>query len=193
MLHSEVFGYLQPSSFASLCSLYIYTHSYIHYDRHVLETWTGEGHNLSNSCRRKSSFRPHSLQSSFINRREAKTSATLALSKLQLGKDSRHKHEGVKYLEKQVTYPYFRGVDSSSCLGLSVACVPGQHVRHTRRFVQIVGHASRPPVCTQEIRTLRCSQIRFAHSRTPVGDASSSRRCASTSVCSFLRYRTTSA
>lgn len=54
ILHSETcdyrVGYLQPSSFASLCSGQIYTHSYIHYDRHVLETWTGEGHTLSNSC-----------------------------------------------------------------------------------------------------------------------------------------------
>lgn len=51
------------------------------------------------------------------------------------------------------------------------------------------------PVSTEKspARTLRRSQIRFARGRTPVGDASGSRRCASTSACSFLRYRATAA
>lgn len=59
--------------------------------------------------------------------------------------------------------------------GLSVAGGLRPHVRHTRHFVQIVGRAPRTPVCTENTRTLRRSQIRFAHSRrTPVGEESGS-------------------
>lgn len=89
------------------------------------------------------------------------------------------------------TYPYLRGVGSSSYSGLSVACVSGPHVRRTRRFAQIVGQLTRTPVCADKTGTVR--RIRSARNRTPVGDESSSKRCASASVCSLLRYRATSA
>lgn len=76
----------------------------------------------------------------------------------------------------------------SSCLA---ARVPGPHVKRTRRFVQRVGHAPRTPVFTGNERPTRRS--RSARDRTPVGDASSSKRCASTSARSSQRHGTTSA